>query len=145
VFRIVTTQDELLKVFCVRSVVFLEEQACPYVLEFDGLDYGALHILGEEEGEPCAAGRIRFLGAYAKFERIAIRRAYRGGGRGHQLVDFMLRTAREHGFTQYKMHAQAHLVDFYRQHGFEPRGELFQEAGIDHFLMVRHDSVMGKQ
>ncbi len=138
-FKVVETQDELLKVFCVRSIVFVEEQACSYALEMDGLDYSALHILGEEQGEPFAAGRIRFLGEYAKLERIAIRRGYRRGGRGHALVEFMLATARARGFTRFKMHAQAHLVEFYRRHGFEPRGERFQEAGIDHYLMIRHD------
>jgi len=140
-FKIVTNQDELLKAYCVRSIVFVEQQQCPYDIEHDGLDYSALHLLGEEGGEPFAAARIRFLGAYAKFERIAVREAYRGRGLGHALVDFMIEVARERGFTQFKMHAQAHLANFYRVHGFETRGEIFQEAGIDHYLMMRHDPV----
>ncbi len=137
--KIVRNQDELLKAFSVRGIVFVEEQGCPYEIEMDGLDYTALHILGEDEGEPFAVGRLRFLGPYAKLERIGVRRSWRGGGWGRRLVDFMIDVARGQGYTQFKMHAQAHLVDFYRAHGFEPRGELFQEAGIDHYLMVRHD------
>ena len=137
--KIVRTQDELLKAFSVRGIVFVEEQGCPYAIEMDGLDYTALHILGEQDGEPFAVGRLRFLGPYAKLERIGVRRAYRGSGWGHRLVDFMLAVARDQGYARYKMHAQAHLVEYYRAHGFEPRGDLFVEAGIDHYLMVRHD------
>jgi predicted GNAT family N-acyltransferase len=137
-FRVVSNPDDLLKVCAVRSIVFVEEQQCPWVLEFDGLDEGAIQILGEEDGEPAAAGRIRLLHGYAKLERIAIRAAYRGRGMGGALVDYMVDVAHQHGFTSLRIHAQAHLTSFYRAHGFEVDGELFQEAGIDHFPMVRH-------
>ncbi len=136
-FRIVTSLDDLMKAFMVRAIVFMEEQQCPYEIEVDEFEYSALHILGEIHGEPFAAGRLRFLGDYAKLERIAVRRAFRGKGYGHQLVDFMMSVAREKGFRKFKMHAQAYLTDFYRQHGFEVKGELFQEANIDHYLMIK--------
>lgn len=139
VFRICTTLDDLAKAFMVRAIVFMEEQQVAYAEEVDELEHSALHFLGEMEGEPMAAARMRFLGAYAKLERIAVRKAWRGQGLGHALVDYMLDVARERGFRKFKMHAQAHLVEFYRVHGFEPRGEMFQEAKIDHYLMVRED------
>ncbi len=139
IFRICTNLDDLGKAFMVRAIVFMEEQQVAYAEEVDELEHSALHILGEEEGEPMAAGRIRFLGEYAKLERIAIRKAWRGRGLGHSLVEYMLDVARERGFRKFKMHAQAHLVDFYGVHGFVPRGEMFQEAKIDHFLMVREE------
>ena len=59
---------------------------------------------------------------------------------GHRLVDYLIEVARRYGYRKYKMHAQAYLQDFYAQHGFTAQGELFQEAGIDHYLMVREDS-----
>jgi predicted GNAT family N-acyltransferase len=139
IFRICTTLDDLSKAFMVRAIVFMEEQRVAYAEEVDELEHSALHILGEIDGEPMAAGRIRFLGEYAKLERIAVRQAWRGRGLGHSLVEYMLAVARERGFVKFKMHAQAHLVDFYRVHRFEPRGEIFQEAAIDHYLMVREE------
>jgi predicted GNAT family N-acyltransferase len=135
-FKVVTSFDDLLKVYAVRAIVFVEEQHCPYHIEVDEHEHSALHILGEMDGEPIAAARMRFLGKWAKMERIAVRKAQRGMGLGHQLVDFMMHTARERGFTSFKMHAQAHLTDFYAHHGFKTQGDLFQEAGIDHYLMV---------
>ena len=65
-----------------------------------------------------------------------MRKGYRGQDYGHQLVDFMIAHARRQGFRNIKMHAQARLVTFYRQHGFREQGDIFQEAGIDHYLMV---------
>lgn len=138
-FRIVTSIDDLIKVFIVRGIVFMEEQGVPYRVEHDMYDYSAIHVLGEENGEPFAAGRIRVLGEYAKLERIAVRRSYRGRNLGHKLTEFMISAAQERGFQKCKIHAQAYLIDFYRRHGFEIVGGMFQEAGIDHYLMIRND------
>jgi len=52
----------------------------------------------------------------------------------------MLELARERGFHRFKMHAQAHLADFYGVHGFTTRGDIFQEANIDHYLMVYEEA-----
>ncbi len=153
--RIATTPADRLKCICIRAIVFMHEQHCPYAEEIDGLDEGALHVLGEVETahgpenintEPVATARIRFLGepatddsagGWAKLERIAIREAWRGGGHGHELVEFLVETARSRGYTRLKMHAQSHLVEFYERHGFVARGEEFVEAGILHRVMVR--------
>ncbi len=139
VFRICTTLDDLASALMVRAIVFMEEQEVAFAEEVDEFEHSALHILGELAGEPMAAARMRFLGEYAKLERIAVRKAWRGRGLGHELVEYMLGIARERGFRKFKMHAQAHLADFYRVHGFEPRGEMFQEAKIDHYLMVKEE------
>jgi len=138
-FHVCTTLDDLAKAYMVRAIVFIEEQQVAYAEEVDELEHSALHILGEMDGEPMAAARMRFLGEYAKLERIAVRKSWRGRGLGHELVEYMLELARERGFHRFKMHAQAHLVDFYRVHGFEPKGGMFQEARIDHFLMVKEE------
>jgi predicted GNAT family N-acyltransferase/uncharacterized RDD family membrane protein YckC len=140
VFRVVTSRADLLRCFVVRSIVFVGEQRCPVDEEFDGLDAGAIHVLGEEAGEPVATGRIRNVDGWAKLERIAVLQPARGRQLGHGIVEFMLDVARQRGCRNFKMHAQAHLVTFYRQHGFEPRGEMFREAGIDHYLMVKGDA-----
>lgn len=135
-FRIVSSQDDMQKAFAVRAIVFVEEQNCPYQIEVDGKDFSALHILGEIDGQPFAAARMRFLGEYVKLERLAIRKSYRGLGYGKQLLRFMMDTAREAGFHKMKLHAQTQALDFYRKQGFQPKGEIFFEADIEHRLMV---------
>jgi predicted GNAT family N-acyltransferase len=138
-FKVVTNLDDLIRVFTVRDIVFIEEQKVPYKIERDKYDYSSIHVLGEDNGEPFAAGRIRPVGEYAKLERIAIRKQYRGKHLGHKLTDFMLETARSRGFKKFKLHAQTYLANFYKKHGFEIIGEMFKEAGIDHYLMIRND------
>jgi len=139
-FKVVTNLEDLINVFIVRGIVFIEEQGVPYTIERDEYDLLAIHILGEMDGEPFAAGRIRAVGEYAKLERVAIRKSYRGRNLGHELTDFMLSVAKEQGFKKFKVHAQSYLTDFYRKHGFEIVGDMFKEAGIDHYLMIRNDS-----
>jgi len=138
-FRVVTSPEDLQRAYCVRSIVFIGEQACPFEEEFDGLDAESIHILGEAGGEPIAVARLRKIADWMKLERIAVVKAARGSGLGHQLVEFMLEEARRRGFHKFKMHAQVHLEAFYAQHGFAPMGAMFREAGIDHYLMVRED------
>jgi predicted GNAT family N-acyltransferase len=134
---IASTPQQIAQVMIVRGIVFIEEQGIPWREEMDGHDAEALHILGRVAGEPAAAGRLRFAGEWAKLERLAVRRAYRGRGFGRRLVDFMLREAHARGRERFRLHAQAHLEPYYRRLGFVPRGAPFQEAGIDHILMVQ--------
>lgn len=69
-----------------------------------------------------------------------MREPYRGKGLGHKLTEFMISVAKEQGFQKFKVHAQSYLTDFYRKHGFEIAGDMFKEADIDHYLMIRDDS-----
>ncbi|MDO8142921.1 MAG: GNAT family N-acetyltransferase [Candidatus Brocadiales bacterium] len=139
-FKVVTNLEDLIKAFIVRGIVFIEEQGVPYTIERDEHDFSATHILGEINGEPFAAGRIRTVGEYAKLERVAIRKSYRGKGLGHKLTEFMIAVAQEQGFKRFKVHAQSYLKNFYQKHGFEVVGNMFKEAGIDHYLMIRNNS-----
>jgi len=143
-FKIVQSLDDLIKVFIIRGIVFMDEQAVPYSIEMDKHEYSALHILGEIDGEPVAAGRLRFIKDWAKLERIAVRKDYRKRGYGHDIVEFMLSIARERGYHKFKMHAQSHLREYYGAHGFKVAGDMFKEADIDHYLMVMEDGTQNQ-
>ncbi len=136
-FKVVTSLDDLLKTYMVRGIVFMEEQHISYALEVDEYEHECLHILGETDGEPVAAARIRFRGTYAKLERIAVRQNWRGKGYGRQLTQFMIRTAMDRGYSNLKLHAQVYAQKLYSDLGFVAQGAPFMEAGIEHCLMVR--------
>jgi predicted GNAT family N-acyltransferase len=136
-FKIVTSLDDLLKTYMVRGIVFMEEQRISYAMEVDEDEHAALHILGEIDGEPVAAARVRYRAGYAKLERIAVRQEWRGRGVGSALTRFMIQTAKTHGYTTFKLHAQTYAKGLYEKLGFVAVGDPFMEAGIEHCLMIR--------
>jgi predicted GNAT family N-acyltransferase len=135
-YKIVTNQEELLKAYLVRGIVFIEEQNCPYEIEFDEYDYdSSIHILGQYNQEPIAAGRIRLIDKYAKLERLAVRKNFRGKGFGLDLLKYMMDVSIKKGVSSIKIHAQVRLRDFYKKVGFQEFGDEFIEANIRHIAM----------
>jgi predicted GNAT family N-acyltransferase len=138
-FRLANSENDRIGVYAVRAIVFMEEQGVRWDLEFDEFDASALHILGVDNGEPFACGRIRVHGTTALLGRLAIRSNWRGKGHGAELLDFMLATARSHGCTSFELHAQTHAIGFYARRGFAQQGDTFDEAGIPHVTMTLKD------
>src|SRR5699024_12836477 len=64
----------------IRHAVFVNEQKVPSNEEVDAYDERetVIHLLGKYENTTVAASRIRFLEAYAKLERIAVLKDFRG-------------------------------------------------------------------
>ncbi len=137
--KVAGSPEDRLKAFMVRWVVFCGEQGVRYDIEHDEFEDTATHVLGEIDGEPVAAGRLRCLPDYAKLERIAVRAPYRGRGIGAEITRFLMKLARERGYSSYRMNAQAHLEEFYGRLGFRAVGGIFLEADIEHVTMVRED------
>ena len=90
-----------------------------------------------DEGRVIATCRLRSFGEDLKLERMAVERELRGAGVGSQLLGEAERIARERGAPRMMMHAQTQARGFYEAHGYEPEGELFMEAGIEHVRMSK--------
>jgi len=63
---------------------------------------------------------------------------YREAQLGHHLVRFC--TDQIHALfpsQRIKISAQAHLENFYNQHGFEKTGDTYLEDGIPHIAMIK--------
>jgi predicted GNAT family N-acyltransferase len=58
-------------------------------------------------------------------------------GIGRAILLFLMRTAREHGYSSAILHAQLTAEGFYLKNGYAPVGEVFEEAGIAHRKMER--------
>ena len=129
----------------IRQLVFVEEQACAPEDEWDAYDApdargrAVHHLLGTVDGAPAAAARWRPVatgGGYAKLERFAVLPAFRGRGYGRTMIQHAMAEAQAAGYERLVLHAQAYLVELYRQLGFEAVGEPFDEAGIEHVKMT---------
>lgn len=140
VLRLAESGADILKVMVVRGIVFIEEQGVDWDGEIDAFEEESIHVLGEVDGEPVASGRLRMLpDGQAKLERIAVRPRWRGRGIARQVVDFLLVEAHRRGADRFKLHAQVYLEKFYADFGFTREGDVFDECGIDHILMLRDD------
>ncbi len=90
-----------------------------------------------DDGRVVATCRLRWVDDYLKLERMAVERELRGSGVGSELLGEAERIARERGAARMMLHAQTHARDFYAANGYEPEGDLFMEAGIEHVRMSK--------
>ncbi|ATF14578.1 GNAT family N-acetyltransferase [Brevibacillus sp. HB1.2] len=137
----VTTEQELADALSVRRVVFIEEQEVPEELEIDEhdtLDSGTIHFVVYREGNPVGASRLRtYAPGVGKIERVAVAKTERGTGLGRQIMLAMEELAKQHGYDSLKLNAQTQAQRFYEKLGYEPFGDLFDDAGIEHIAMVK--------
>src|SRR5579862_5249600 len=98
--------DEMFMAMAIRSAVFLAEQSCPYDEEFDGNDMTATHLIGFVNGEPAATIRIRYFGRFAKMERMAVRREFRGLPVALKMAHWAIEFVRRKGFQAIIAHTQ---------------------------------------
>ena len=132
--------SELYAVLQLRSEVFVVEQACIFQ-DMDGADAQAMHLLGRLEGRVVAYARCFDAGhkfAEASIGRVATGAIVRGTGAGHALMkQAIFCLSYTWGVQAIRISAQAHLEEFYSQHGFNKAGPIYLEDGIDHIEMLR--------
>ncbi len=120
--------EDLMKVFAIRSAVYLSEQECPYEEEFDGNDFSASHLIGYMGDEPVACMRVRYFADFAKLERFALRKEYRKSRMALVMARAAIELCRVKGYTKIYGHAQDPLVKFWARFGgkpIEPQRDLY--------------------
>lgn len=130
-----TTQENLDKVYAVRTEVFVVEQNCPPELEWEFEDESN-HFLATVNGEAAGACRWRKTDKGYKLERFAVLQKFRGFGVGQALVQAVLDDLPADAAYIY-LHAQIQAVSLYKKLGFEETGPEFEEAGIRHYKMIK--------
>lgn len=140
------TTHQLYQVLKLRVDVFVVEQTCPYP-ELDNKDCleGVHHLLGYKEDELIACARLLPCGVSypsVSIGRVATKKAHRGGGLGHQLLQQALAGCEQlWPRTDVEIGAQEHLAGFYEQHGFVATSQMYLEDDIPHIDMKLSKSV----
>ncbi len=133
--EVVEFQQALAELRAVRDEVFVGEQNVPVDLEHDALDPISTHVIARVmDGSPVGTGRLtteRHIG------RMAVLAQWRGRGVGDALLLALVEQARQRGWQDVHLNAQVSALGFYERHGFQPEGERFMEAGIEHQAMRR--------
>lgn len=118
----------------IRFQVFVREQRVPAEIELDDMDAPSLHAIAFENEKAIGTGRLLPDGHIG---RMAILKEWRRRGIGAAILRALIDAAERRGDREIALSAQLHAVEFYRTHGFEPVGDVYEEAGIPHQAMVR--------
>lgn len=123
----------------IRQAVFVEEQKIPAEMEWDAADESCTHAVAYNRlGRALATGRLlEHVPGVAKIGRMAVLSPMRGSRVGRQVLDALMQAGREQGYREVLLHAQLSAEGFYVRAGFQRRGPVFEEAGIQHVEMVR--------
>ncbi|MEZ2720781.1 GNAT family N-acetyltransferase [Paenalcaligenes hominis] len=117
----------------VRFEVFVQEQNVPAEIELDEFDPFCIHaVVYGSLGEPVATGRLL---PNAHIGRMAVKASYRGQGLGGQVLMTLMQEAKKRGDSTVFLSAQLQALGFYKTFGFQPFGEIYQDANIDHRMM----------
>lgn len=125
----------------IRYQVFQLEQGIDSGLDLDGRDPTATHVIAYCQDQPVGVARIRYLPegesivTAAKIERVAVLVDYRRRGIGTALLQTLLDFLQQQGIPEAMLHAQVASQAFYQRLGFEPGGEVFEEASLPHVKM----------
>ena len=128
-----SNKDLANQAFAIRKQVFVEEQGVDPALEYDHEEEASHYLLFLGE-KPIAAARWRETKKGIKLERFAVLPSFRNRGIGEIILQEVLKDVTSQGKPVY-LHAQLKAVPFYERNGFLKEGEMFTEAGIEHFLM----------
>ena len=134
-----STEDKNLseQAFAIRRKVFVDEQGVDRNLEYDKEDQSH-HYLLLLAGKPIATARWRETEKGIKLERFAVLPEFRNRGFGELILEAVLNDVKPSGKTVY-LHSQSRAVPFYERNGFVGEGEMFVEAGIEHYFMKLPD------
>jgi predicted GNAT family N-acyltransferase len=120
-----------------RHEVFCLEQGVPEREELDGRDGDGVHLVAVSHGEVLATCRLLFVGPTVQFSRLAVRQTARRHGIASALLALADDETRAGGARRLVLHAQTYARALYDGAGYEPRGRVFMEAGIEHIAMEK--------
>ena len=156
-FTAANSPMDLSRAHQIRHKVFIDEAGGTAKDEYDALDARCVHFLVYESNypdQPIATARafIPLPGEYHnediekscyRIGRVAVLREFRGKNVGQRLMREMEAWCFEqHGKDNQNIeylvvHARLHIQGFYEKLGWKVMGDIFQERGIPHVLMIK--------
>jgi predicted GNAT family N-acyltransferase len=136
--RRVRGDEEMEAVLQLRHAVFCEEQGVPEREELDGRDREGVHLVAVAGEQVLATCRLVFVGPTVQFSRLAVEIHARRQGIASALLTLADAEAQAGGARRLVLHAQTYARSLYERAGYEPRGRVFMEAGIEHIAMEKY-------
>ncbi len=114
--EVVKTMEQLIQVFALRAICFMEDTGLPFDHAFDGNDLQATHVVGYDGIEPIGTMRIRWFKDFAKIERTAFRKAYRSIPNIKIVANFTFAHIARKGYPVAITHAAPIYARLWRMH-----------------------------
>jgi predicted GNAT family N-acyltransferase len=115
--------------------VFSGEQGVSITADRDGRAHESTHLVALDAGRVIGTCRLLFRGNVARLGRLAVDPDRRGEGIAAALLALADRVAFEQGADSISLHAQTYARRLYLDAGYEERGPVFVEEGIEHVAM----------
>lgn len=138
---VVTSIDQLMQVYAVRSIVYVEDGKHRFDEHFDGNDLNATHFLLYVNDEPVGTSRVRWFAAFAKIEKTAFREAHRNPRILKRYLDVVFNHVAQKGYSTLITTATEKYCRLWeRSYGFErvPGSEWRKPNGVELIEMVKH-------
>lgn len=122
-----------------RHRVFCLEQGVPKHEEIDGRDGDAIHLVAVRTDDRRVLGtcRLLFVDRTVQLSRLAVEPDARRAGIATALLHEADREAAAAHARRIVLHAQTYARELYAADGYEERGRVFVEAGIEHVAMEK--------
>ncbi len=143
--EVVKNMDQLIQIFALRAICFMEDTGLPYDHAFDGNDLQATHVVGYDGAEPVGTMRIRWFKDFAKIERTAFRKSHRSIPNIKLVANFTFSHIARKGYPVAMTHASPLFARLWRMHfGFRDAGKPPVEYhGEKYFELIRQLDVPG--
>lgn len=135
--RIARDGAELGAAMALRDQVFVGEQGVPRSLEVDDRDAAAAHLVAVRDGSVIGTARLLEACGAVELGRLVVAPGARRQGIARAILDSSERWARERGSSRIVLSAQTYARELYAGAGYEARGTIYLEAGIEHIRMER--------
>lgn len=119
----------------IRETVFIDEQQVERALEVENEEEAIFYLLLLDE-KPVGTARWRKTSKGIKLERFAVLPEYRNLKLGTEILKRVLFDLKDKSEKKY-LHSQLRAVPYYQRQGFKKEGGIFEEAGIEHYLMIK--------
>ena len=133
IVKVADSPQSMEAIFWVRREVFVIEQSVSEEEEYDEFETSSTHLFATCDNRVVGTCRYRNTSQGTKLERFAVLKDYRTRSVGASLLLAALAAVDQSRLIY--LHAQVQVVDFYKKYGFAQVGELFEEAGIQHYKM----------
>ena len=116
----------------IREAVFIQEQQIAPEDEWDVEDTISTHFVAYLQDQAVATARLL---KNHSIGRVAVLQSARGTGIGYKTMRAVIDQAKAEQRKFVKLSSQVHAIGFYRNLGFDVRGEEYLDCGIPHIDM----------